>query len=294
MTDVKLIRAALLRPRSGHLLAAGALLGLGLAVLGAFTPRNPAHPADAAALVNGVPIAAGDHERVVEALAASKRNRLTSEDREHALSRLIDEELLLQRSIELGLHRNDATARKRLVAAMLEWIAADAAGDPPTEKGLREFYAGNRPLFTPAAHIEAEWFHIARSEPDGETRARRSAERLAEGEPFDSVAADASPSAMPLPDGLLPVVKLRDYLGPSLAQEALMLALGKPAGPFAREDGWHFLLVRRRRESIAPFEEVREQVEAEYLRRRADEAVRRYLAWLRRRADIVIETDTDE
>ncbi|MFP4002660.1 MAG: peptidyl-prolyl cis-trans isomerase [Alphaproteobacteria bacterium] len=283
-----------LRVRSESLLAFAALLGLSLAALGAFAPSAP-RPGDAAALVNGVPVARADHERVIEALAASKRNPLDTEDRDYALTRLIDEELLLQRSVELGLHRNDPASRKRLVAAMLEWIAAGATDTAPEEETLRTFYKDNRALFTPAARIEADWFHVARSEPDGEAQARRMAGRLAEGDSFSEVARDAAPSAMRPPDGLLPPAKLRDYLGPSLTEELLTLSPGEPAGPFVRRDGWHFLLVRRREPGAAPaFKDVRGQVEAEYLRHQADDAVRRYLERLRRRADITIAADTDK
>ncbi|MFW6027207.1 MAG: hypothetical protein ACOC91_00210, partial [bacterium] len=202
MQGMERVRAVRLRPE--HLLPAGALLGLALAALGAFSPQTRPPTDGAAALVNGVPVARADHRRAVEALAASKRNPLDKEDRAYALSRLIDEELLVQRSIELGLHRSDAPARKRLVAAMLEWIAADAAEAAPDEAELRSFYEENRELFLQTARLEVDWFHVARSEPDGEARARRIAGQLAAGEPFAEAADAASPSALRLPSGLLP------------------------------------------------------------------------------------------
>jgi hypothetical protein len=295
MTVGERIRKALSGLRPDHLPALGAITGLALAALGAFSAQPQPPMPDAAALVNGVPIARADHHRIVEALAAGKRNPLDTEDVAYALTRLIEEELLIQRSIEVGLHRTDAMARKRLVAAMLEWIAADATDREPPDDDLRKFYEKNAALFTQAARADVGWFHIARSDPGGEARAQEIARKLKDGELFAKLAADASPSALTLPAGLLPPAKLHDYLGPSLTREALALTPGEPAGPFARADGWHFLVLRGREKAAPPaFETIRGQVEAEYLRQRGDEAVRRYLDWLRRRADIVMVRSGNE
>lgn len=282
--------------RPVHLLPAGAVFGLGLAALGAVAPRPAELPKDAAALVNGVPIRRADHERAVEAMAAGKRNPLDTEDRRHALSRLIDEELLIQRGVELGLHRSDPMARKRLVAAMLEWIAADASGEPVPEDDLHTFYKENQALFTRTARAEVDWFHIARSEQQAETRVREARERLSAGLAFAETAeAFGSPAALRLPDGLLPPAKLRDYLGPSLTRTAMALKPGEAVGPIARADGWHFLLLRRRERADPPaFGAARAEVRSEYLRVREDKAVRAYLRWLRRRAEIVAGRDTGQ
>ena len=56
-----------------------------------------------AASVNGASVTADDLTLATEAVAADKRNALTDADRARILARLIDEELLIQRGIEVGI-----------------------------------------------------------------------------------------------------------------------------------------------------------------------------------------------
>ena len=129
--------------RSGRLLATGAALGLAAALWGALGQPGFGSPGrDAIATVEGVDVSRADYERALGALAADKRTPLTTADARRALDRLVDEELLVQRGLELGLGTSDLAVRKAVVEAMVQFAAAETAGRKPDDEELRAFYAG--------------------------------------------------------------------------------------------------------------------------------------------------------
>ena len=138
--------------RAVILLALGSLVGLCLGVLSALGSKTPLDrlPADAVAVVNGVPIRAEDYRRAVAMLAGDKRNPLTQADRVHVLDRLIEEELLIQAAVSERLVDHDRAVRQAITRAMLAVIVTDSASARPTREELRAFHADNAALFAQA------------------------------------------------------------------------------------------------------------------------------------------------
>ena len=116
------------------LLSVGALLGLAAAAAGLLAQTRAASeiPDGAVAAVNGAAVRRADFERAVEALASDRRGAIDDADRRHVLDRLVDEELLVQRAIELGLVRQDRRVRGDLVTAVIESVTADAGQREPS------------------------------------------------------------------------------------------------------------------------------------------------------------------
>ena len=91
-----------------YLLVAGAALGLGAAMWSALGVNEAVNKyGDAIAVVDGVPIPRAVYDTAVAGLASAKRNPLTETEKREALDRIIDEELLLRRAVELGLAESD-------------------------------------------------------------------------------------------------------------------------------------------------------------------------------------------
>lgn len=284
------------RGRARWLLVAGCVAGVALAALGLV--RGGSVPAGAlasgeAARVNGVPIRSAALERVLGALAADKREPLGAADRAHALARLVEEELLVQRALEIGLAQSEPAVRGALVQAMIDSVVADAESREPEPAELRRFYEEHRSYFGAGERMRVERLVFrasARGGRDPGARAREARRALLAGEPADAVAERlADEPLLPLPGGLLPAAKLREYLGPDLVETLLGAPAERWLEPVEAAEGVQLLRVAERRAAAdAAFEEVEAQVAAEWRRRESDRALRAYLDRLRADAEIVL------
>ncbi len=281
--------------RARWLLLLGALAGLGTAAASLLGPSAGSDrlPADAAARVNDTVIRADEVARVLAALEGDRRTPLTDEDRRRVLDRLIEEELLVQHALALGLARSDRRVRADLVSAVLGSLAAAGDGYEPDESEIREFYAENRDFFAGPGRLWVRQVFVAvddRGEEDARTRATRAAERLRAGDAIDRVREElGSPEVAPLPDAPLPPAKLREYLGPTALLAAMDLAPGATSDPVRSAQGYHVLaLVERDPGGAPPLEEIVPQVRAELRRRADDRVLRERLDQLRAEADVVV------
>lgn len=281
------------------LLAGGALVGVVLAasgILNGFVASTGSVPVDAAVLVNGQSVRRVDYERMVVAVAGDKRGPMRDEDRRRVLDRLIEEELLVQRALELGLAYHDSRVRKDLTAVMLDSIAAEARDAQPSDEQLQQFYEDQKEFFASSEQVRVRqiWFRIANLADSNAAydRARAAAERLNAGEAFEAVQTSGDAEIAPLPDALMPPGKLADYLGPTPLRAVINLEPGQVTEPIRSSSGYHILqLVDRAPAPAPPFEQIRDQVLEAYRRRAADDALRAYLDDLRSRAHIEIAPD---
>ena len=281
--------------RAIALLTVGALAGLAAAATGLLAQNRAASviPDGAVAAVNGTAVRRADYERAVEALAADRRSAVDDATKRHVLDRLVDEELLVQRALELGLARQDRRVRGDLVAALIESVTADADQREPDAAALRAFFDANRDYFARPGRLHVEQV-FARSSGDADgaalARARDAAARLRDGVAAADVqqALGDAPVAR-LPDAPLPAAKLREYLGPAAVEALAALAPGEVAEPVRTAGGYHVLRLVAREPTRAPeLAEVEAELRAEWRRRAGDEALRAYLDELRRRAAIAV------
>lgn len=293
-TDAETANAS---PRALLLLALGAAAGLACAALGLLRGEAGAGlPTDAVASVNGEPVPADELERMLAALASDRREPLDAEARRQVLDRMIDEELLVQRALELGLARHDRRVRADLTSALIASVVSEVEERTPGASELETFYAENRGFFARPDRLRARQI-LVRSGDDPEAaraRAERAASLLRVGEEIARVAGElGDPEDAPLPDALLPPMKLREYLGPTALRSLLELQVGGVSEPVRTQAGWRVLvLLEREAEYAPPLAEIEEQVRAEWLRRAGERALREYLDELRRGADVEIAADS--
>ena len=248
------------------LLVAGLAAGTLAAAAGLRPADGTALPPEAVARVDGRLILREAWLRAVAAVASERRAPLTAADQRHILDRLIDEELLVQHGVALGLVEQDARLRSTLVSEVMLATSLSARAEPD-EAALRAYYAANRERFAPAGRLRVQAWRL----DEGGAR-----------QPFEPA----------VPDTLLPVAKLQAYLGPALTAGALALQPGATSAPIESGGARVVLQVLERQDGEpAPFEALREQVAVEF-RRRADEAaVRALLAELRQRTPVVVRSD---
>jgi len=275
------------------LLALGATVGLGLAVASLLSAPSDEDglPAGAVARVDGVAIRTEAYARLVAALASDRRTPLTDADRRRVLDRLVDEELLVQYAVDLGLVQTDRRVRADLVTAVLAALNAAAETYEPDDSEIAAFYADNRAYFALPARVHVRRVFVARGkDPDAaRERAREASERLRAGESLEAVRGELGDEVLaPVPDAPLPPAKLREYLGPSALRAALALAPGEVGDPVETPQGFHVLLLDDRTDAAAPpLDEVQPQVVAEMKRREGDRRLRQRLEDLREEAEVV-------
>lgn len=281
--------------RARVLLLAGVLAGVALAAAGVVrSGAPPAPPADAVALVNGQPITR-DALRQLEAEArAGRQGRpLDTEERRHLLERAVDEELLLERGLALGLARLEPSARRAIVNAVVTSIATEAATREPDEAELRSFFAAAPERFAPPGRLRLAVGFVAAGpggHPEAEAwrRANELAARLRGGGSLAEASAGlGNPLPVPLPEGPLSLDRIAEALGPAAARAVEPLGPGEVAPPVRGAAGY---LVLRLDERLAPhapaFEEVRDRVRAAYLQGAGERAVARYVKRLRADAEV--------
>ncbi|HSN73163.1 MAG TPA: hypothetical protein VLT59_16725 [Steroidobacteraceae bacterium] len=243
------------------LLLGGMLLGAGLAVFYIVRLPETVDPTtDAVAWVQDRPIARASYESALQAVAADRKGGvLRPEDRRRILERLIDQELLIDRAIELGLHERDPQIRNQLATAMIDFLVrrAEDEASGASDAELRAFY-------------EAQRFRFERS-PQYRIRV--------EG------------GAVPVPDGFLLEKEIEQRLGPGAAREVSSLEVGRSVRIGDGPGAYTVRLLEKREGGAVPFEEARDSVEAAYVRARSEDAVREFLETARQRTDIRLEVE---
>lgn len=242
-----------------HFLIAGLLAGM-LSAGYTLVHQVPAAglPGDAVARVGERLILRDEWLKAVAAAASERRTPLTALQQQQILDRLIDEELLVQHGLSLGLVQHDQRLRGQLVSEVLFATTASVADSDQDDAALAAFYAEHPGLFVPPAQLRVKaWLLNA-----------------------DGTRKDFLP---PVPDSLLPLGKLQNYLGPELVNAAMTLPVMQDSAPISSNGQRVILQVQEQQLAPAPaFAHVREQVRREVRRRSDEHAVQVLLDQLKR------------
>jgi hypothetical protein len=279
------------------LLALGACAGLVIAASGLvehWSSSPGSLPVGAIARVGEQIITQERYLQVLNDLATDKRVPLSAKDRQFVIDRMVDEELLIQRGMELGLADSSPQIRKALAAAVIAQLTAEAEAKLPGEEALRHLYESDPEFFTSMARFRLLWLRLPASDDAALRKAGDAYSQLSNGVALEQVrqSTGVEPVSI-LPDALMPMSKISDYLGSALAGQVSRLKRGAFTQPIVDNGGVHILqLLEHRPAVLPPFEQARPVLEAEYLRRAGDEALRQYLKWLRMRSKVIVVPDT--
>lgn len=288
---------------SNVLLAIGAGLGAVIAAIGILQKEPPRDvPSDTVAVVNGVHILRADYDRAFAALSEALKKADDGVEkadvlRQRALDRLIDEELLVQRGIELGLPERDPQIRTQLSARVIEMVTMVQNGDPvPDDQTLRAFYEKDPDRFKVSGRYRVNViFYAVPTDASSEhkDRAKRRADeayaRIEKGERFEDVRSSGDPLIVVVPDTPLPVGKLQDYLGASATRAVVELPEGHTSPPIRGADGYRILRLLESVDGETPaFETIRKDVENAYRKQQEDTRLQQFLERRRAAAKITI------
>ncbi|MEH6592505.1 MAG: SurA N-terminal domain-containing protein, partial [Halioglobus sp.] len=178
-------------------LVVGALTGALLAATGVMESGAPLEGAQIVATIDGEAVYLSQFQVYVGALQQNRSDRLSQQERDHILERIIDEKLLIRQGERSGLTRSEPTVRKAIVDAVIENIVSERAGRRAGETELRDFYQQNRSYFSHAPLFQVQRM-VFRT---GDTGARATAAHAAllAGQRFSEVKNQADEEVLKLP-----------------------------------------------------------------------------------------------
>ena len=270
------------------ILGIGLIIGILLAAL-AIVEKNNITDQNWAAKIEDQLIPYERYRMQLEGLAKDKRSPLTNRDKEYVLERMIEEELLIKRAIDLGMLENNPMARGTIVQQMIKNIVTEGSRTEPQENELIEFFQENIGFFTKANRLRVRQIYFSKDDFGDEVveKAKDAFIRLNKGENFEKVALSGSKSALKIPDTLMNLSKVREYIGPSLMREAQLLKPGYSSAPNKVSGGYKIIYLVDREDATQPeYSNIRSTVLSEFLKRRDDQSLRKYLDNLKNWYDV--------
>jgi parvulin-like peptidyl-prolyl isomerase len=249
-----------------------------------------------AARVNGREIDAASVDRTVAGLDARLRNS-EPDARKRVVSRMIDEELLVQHALDGGAAETDPEVRAALVRAAITRVNSEVSSQSVSESEIGAFYQLHGSTYvSPAEFRVTALYFESRAFPNMEEAQRRADSARAgvrAGQTVESLqrAADVLPFGAPAQ--LATARTLANYFGPPLADELDRLQAGEATEPVAFGHGVLLLYLNRRVDGAAPnLQSIHDLVQADALRDKQEAALDDLLASLRKSAHIEMAPDT--
>jgi hypothetical protein len=225
----------------------------------------------------------------LDGLSKDKRSPLTQKDKEYVLERMIEEELLIKRAIDLGMLNDNPMARGTIVQQMIKTIIAENARYEISDSELESFFQENSGFFTKSSRLRIQQIYFSNEQlkDDSLVVAKKAYDLLKRGDDFESVSRLGSPSALKIPNSLMTLSKVREYIGPSLMNLARELEINSFTSPIEVSGGYKIIyLIDKEMASPPKFNDIKASVSSEFLKRKDDQSLRSYLENLKNWYDV--------
>ena len=272
------------------ILVLGIFIGISLASISLIKRVNFETTGDWVANIEGAKITKEKYLLQLEGLRSDKRSPLTQKDKEFVLERMIEEELLIKRALDMGMLRTNPMARGTVVQQMINQIISDNDMVEISEVELNKFFTKNIGFFTNANRLRVKQIYFQDQE-DGSVasfqKATQAFDTLLSGGTYDEAAFLGTQTALQVPDTLMTLSKVREYLGPSLMLIAGKLEPGEFTTPKRVSGGYKIVYLVDKENSKPPeLSDIKNQVLSEFKKRRDDQSLRNYLEDLKSWYDI--------
>jgi parvulin-like peptidyl-prolyl isomerase len=268
--------------------AIGALVGLVLAGYALFTAKGTqanAIPPEDVALVNQRPILQSDFVTQTQLETGSDFAQTSQAERRKVLDEMIDEELLVQRGLDVDLAASDPDVRTALVAGVNLQVDAEVLAAPPDQAALERYYADHRDRYAIDGSMDLRDFVVPAS-------ARPSAEAA-----ITALRAGAAPDEAAGRFNLAESGKIgrgdnydfgvKAKLGERLYAAATALGDGEVSDPIEAAGEIHVLFMVKRKPIVKlDFAAARDTVWQDYQRDARTQVERANLDYLKARAEI--------
>ena len=276
--------------------AAGAILGLSLAGFALFTAKGTtvrSFPPEDAALVNGRQILRSDFRTQTQIEAGVPFDQTTPAQRLKVLNEMIDEELLVQRGLEVDLAATDPDVRSAMVAGVDLQVDADVIAQQPTPQELTDYYNRHIDKYSSDGVMQVVDMDMpigTGKVEDAVARAQQASAELNQGAPLPQVSAKyglKDSGRIDSGDNFDFAVKAK--LGPDIYAAVKDLKAGQASAPVKQPDGIHVVLVTKRIASVKlDFAKAQDEVWQDYKKAAREDNERANLKYLKSRADITV------
>ena len=242
-------------------------------------------PDNIIATVNDKIIPSDKYQTIINLIQNDKRDELTKADREMALDRIIEEELLVQYAYKNGFLEADDLLRKSIVRSVVDSIVEQALSVVPAEQDLLKFYEVNRQTFA----IDEKYRVVIlssqnRSDIDeGKVIWQSNYDLTLLRQTFKRI------DRLDIPTGFISKIRLGTLIGPLLRDKVLSLQVGETSETLKTIYGYSIVTLVDKKDRVIPeFKEISEIVLQEYKRQQREEILEELLKDLKRQSDIKI------
>jgi parvulin-like peptidyl-prolyl isomerase len=289
--------------RSMVLLASGALIGLVIAGYGLFTAkgtRSRGVPPEAIALVNQRPILRSDFMTQTQTQYTLPFAQSTPAQRQKVLQDMINEELMMQRGLEIDLPSYDPDVRNALVAGVELEVTADVIAQQPTPEELRAYYDKHQDKYSTEGVMQLRDLLVridaARPLAAARATAATAIAALRKGEGLDAVITQygLADSGRFMDAGHVDTGDIFQFATRAKVDDATYNAMlplkdGEVSEPIEEGDGVHLVVMIKHRFPVAQtFEEATNRVWTDVKKEAQAKVNAANIAYLRSRADIIV------
>ena len=216
------------------------------------------------------------------------------------LERMIEEELLVQRGIELSLHKNDIEVRKTIIQQVIAFII-QVEDDQPDEEELIKYFQKNINKYKPTELIHVNSIFVE-SNNEGSILLGSEYNFKSQKDLFDKIYSQLNfksfsevknefnqPQIVELPNKTINLKDCRLYLNNKVCNEIILLENEEISQPIFYQNGYFiFQMIEKKHAEIDGnfFEKVRDKVLFDYLNQKDDQKLIDYIKYLKNNADI--------
>ena len=254
----------------------------------------------AVAIVNNIDITEDQFLKYAINLGADIEEEEDQEILELILERMIEEELLVQRGLELDLHTKDIQVRKELIQQVINFIIKIENAEP-TDKELEEFFLKNIKRYESNKKIKINTIFVESLDPDSQFLGTEYDYKTLENK-FNQIYSDIENKSFSvarsihnqktffeIPNNLINIKDCKQYLGPSICKDLSSFEKDQVSKPLFFQNGFYIIKIE---DNIKPkvdssfFEDMKDKVLFDYNNGRDDDRLKDYIQYLKNKADI--------
>ena len=240
---------------------------------------------NAVALVNDMTISEDQYIKYISTLGIDVVDKNDEELLEIVLEKMIEEELLLQKGIELELHKFDIQIRKAIIQQVINSVLLQNE-EEVTEKELREYYKNNKKKYqlSKLIHLDIIFLNSQREEDINllleaiSTIGFEESKKQFHQELFFSI-----------PNRLISIKDCNQLLGNNICKDIFELNLNDISNPIKYENGFLLIQIRNTNSDIKDidlFNRLYDKILFDFKNSKDDKYFKDYIQYLKENANI--------